>query len=203
MLLAFPAQRWFGHELGSREWLGLGLSAIGLSFLAVTVHSAPGHAHSDYSTSAMIAFESAAIGIGAVLVLSGKVERVRGRHGVLLGAAAGVLLGVSDVAVKALTGTVPADPLTILGPWTVIAAAGGIGAFFALARGLQIGGAIQVIALSSIAGNVAAILGGIIVFGDPIGGDILGVAARGAAFAAVIAAAALMPTPVRPAEVRT
>jgi multidrug transporter EmrE-like cation transporter len=201
-LLALPAVWWFGHELRTREWVGLGLSAAGLAFLAVTVNGAPAHAHSDYSTSAMVSFEAAAVGVGALLLLSGKVERISSRHGVLLGAAAGLLMGVSDVAIKALTGTVPGDPLSIVSPWTLVAALGGAGAFFALARGLQIGGAIQVIALSSIAGNIAAVLGGVLVFSDPVGGDTLGIVARAAAFSAVIAAAALIPAPMRPAEAR-
>jgi hypothetical protein len=111
-------------------------------------------------------------------------------------------MGVSDVAIKALTGTVPGDPLSILGPWTLVAAFGGVGAFFALARGLQIGGAIQVIALSSVAGNLAAVLGGIIVFGDPVGSGALDIVARATAFAAVIAAAALIPAPLRTAAAR-
>ena len=200
VLIAFPAVRWFGHELGPREWLGLALSAAGLSFLAITMHAA--HAHSDYSTSAMIAFEGAAITVGALLLLSGRVERVRDRHGVLLGAAAGVLFGVAHVAIKALTGTVPADPATLLGPWTLIAVLAGIGAFYSFARGLQLGGAIPVIVLSSVASNIATVMGGILVFGDPIGSDPLGIIARAAAFGAVIVAAALIPTPVRPAPAR-
>jgi hypothetical protein len=150
----------------------------------------------------MIAFEGAAITVGVLLVLSGRVERVRDRHGVLLGAAAGVLLGVAHVAIKALTGTVPADPATLLGPWTLIAVLAGIGAFYSFARGLQLGGAIPVIVLSSVASNIATVLGGILVFGDPIGSDPLGIIARAAAFGAVIVAAALIPTPVRPAPAR-
>jgi hypothetical protein len=38
----------------------------------------------------------------------------------------------------------------------------------------------------------------VIVFGDPVGGDALGIIARSAAFAAVIAAAALLPAPRTP-----
>ena len=45
------------------------------------------------------------------------------------------------------------------------------------------------IALTSVAANVSAILGGILVFGDPIGGDAFEIVARGCAFALVIAAA--------------
>jgi multidrug transporter EmrE-like cation transporter len=200
VLIAFPAVRWFGHQLGPREWLGLALSAAGLAFLALTMHAA--HAHSDYSTSAMIAFEAGAVAIGVLLLLSGRVERISDRHGVLLGAAAGVLLGVAHVAIKALTGTVPSDPATLLGPWTLIAVLAGIGAFYAFARGLQLGAAIPVIVLSSVASNIATVLGGVIVFGDPIGNDPIAIVARATAFCAVIVAAALIPTPVRPAPAR-
>ena len=194
-LLVVPAQRWFGHRIGRRELIGLGLSGVGLALLAVTMHNAAMHANSDYSTSAMIAFESGAVAIGLMLVLSGRHERAVAHTGIFLGAAAGVMLGVADVSVKALTGTVPGDPMSLLGPWTLVALLGGVGAFFALARGLQVGGAIQVIALSTIASNVAAVLGGIIVFGDPVGGDPLAIIGRVLAFAAVIGAAALMPSP--------
>ena len=50
----------------------------------------------------------------------------------------------------------------------------GVGAFFGLARGLQTGDAIPVIALTSVAANCASIAGGILVFGDPVGDDPLG-----------------------------
>jgi hypothetical protein len=65
------------------------------------------------------------------------------------------------------------------------------------ARALQIAAPIAVIALTSVAANVSAILGGIIVFGDPVGGDVVEVVARSAAFALVIAAAALIPAPLQ------
>ena len=117
----------------------------------------------------------------------------------MLGASAGILVGVADISVKALTGTVPGDPMSLLGPWTVVALAGAVGGFFALARGLQVGGAIQVIALSTMFANVSAVLGGILVFGDPMGGDVLSIAAKVIAFGAVIGAAVLMPGPSAPA----
>jgi hypothetical protein len=42
---------------------------------------------------------------------------------------------------------------------------------------------------------VTGIAGGILVFGDPIGADAIGIIARVAAFCAVIAAAVLIPAP--------
>jgi hypothetical protein len=200
VLLAYPAERWFGFKLGRREWAGLGLSATGLGLLAITTDPSATGTHSSYTVPAMLAFEGALVGVGAMLLASHKVERVRPRHGELLGVAAGLLIGASDVALKALTATVPAEPLSLLGPWAGFALLASVLAFFAIARGLQIGEAISVIALSSVAANCGAILGGVLVFGDPVGEDPLGVVLRSVAFAAVIAAAALMPGPVRAAR---
>ena len=103
------------------------------------------------------------------------------------------MLGVANVAVKALTGTVPGDPLAIVSPWAFTALVAGVGAFLALGRGLQTGGAIPVITLSSVTANLVSVAGGIAVFGDPMGTDPLAIAARSVAFAAVIAAAIVLP----------
>ncbi len=199
VLLAWPAERWFGFKLGRREWIGLGLSATGLALLAVT--ASPDGAHSSYSVAPMLAFEAILLVIGALMLHPGASQRVTERHGVLFAVAAGLLIGVSDVALKALAGTVPGDLVSIASPWTLTAVVASVLAFFAIARGLQVGNAISVIALSSIAANVVAILGGVLVFGDPMGSGAVEVVARSLAFAAVIAAAALMPGPVRAARV--
>ena len=70
-------------------------------------------------------------------------------------------------------------------------------AFYASARGLQLGQAVEVIAFTSVAANLAAITGGILVFRDPIGVGAPAITLRVTAFALVIAGAALMPAPVR------
>jgi hypothetical protein len=199
VLLAWLAQRWFGVRVGPREWLGLGLCAVGLALLALTSAEA-GAGSASYSTAAMISFEAGAVGIGALLLLSGSMGSLGRSSGPLLAVAAGLLLGVANVSVKALTGTVPGDLLTIISPWTLMALVAGIGAFFGLARGMQTGEAIPVIALTAVAANCASILGGILVFGDPVGDDPLDVVARCLAFAAVIVAVALMPAPRRTAN---
>ncbi|HMC05937.1 MAG TPA: hypothetical protein VKG89_00950 [Solirubrobacterales bacterium] len=193
VLLAWLAERWFGVRVGLREWIGLALCAIGLALLAATSAGAGSDSSSRYSIETMISFEAAAVGTGALLLLTGSAGSVRRTSGPLLGAAAGLLLGVANVSIKALTGTVPGDAWSLLGPWTLIALLAGVGAFFALARGLQIGGAIPVITLSAVTANLASITGGILVFGDSVGGDPLEIAARCAAFAAVIAAVVVMP----------
>jgi drug/metabolite transporter (DMT)-like permease len=201
VLLAWPAERWFGFRLGRREWCGLGLSAAGLACLAVTADVGGSSTHSSYSVVPMLAFEAGLLAVGTLMLLPGTAGRIAPQSGVLLGAAAGILIGVSDVALKALAGTVPSDLLSILSPWTLSAIVASVLAFFAMARGLQLGDAIPVIALSSIAANCTAILGGVLVFGDPVGSGAVEVVARSLAFAAVIAAAALMPGPIRAARV--
>ena len=200
VFLAVLADRWFGFELGRREWMGVALTALGLTFLGLTVQSGSTSSHSSYSISGMIAFEGAMILIGTLLVLSHRVERIRARHGVLLGAAAGILFGVSDISIKALTGTVPGDVLAILSPWTLVAIAASVAAFFSSARALQVGEGVSTIAITTVSANVSAILGGILVFGDPLGEDAYAIVARACAFTLVVAAAAFTPAPMRAAS---
>jgi drug/metabolite transporter (DMT)-like permease len=199
VFLAVLADRWFGFELGKREWMGVALTAVGLAFLGLTVQTGGGGSHSSYSISGMIAFEGAMVLLGAVLLMSHRVERVRHRSGLILGAAAGILFGVSDISIKALTGTVPGELMSIFSPWTFVAIVASVAAFYASARGLQVGDGLSVIALTSVSANLSAILGGILVFGDPLGADPFEAVARGMAFAMVIAATALMPAPMRAA----
>jgi len=196
-LLVLPASRWFNINLGVREIVGLVLSASGLAFLALTTAHPENGASSSYSASTMAAFEGGAIVIGAALLISAHRGDGHRHGGLLLGAAAGLLLGVSDVALKALAEVVPGSPLSIISPWTLVAALAGFVAFYALARSLQVGDPVSVIVISSVFANVAAIVGGVLVFGDPMGSDTLAIAGRSAAFAAVILAAALIPAAPR------
>ena len=78
-----------------------------------------------------------------------------------------------------------------------MALAASVLAFYASARALQLGPGVAVIAFTSIAANLAAIMGGILVFRDPIGIGALAITGRVIAFGLVIAGAALMPGPVR------
>src|SRR3954449_7597401 len=70
LLLAWIAERWFGVKVGPREWIGLGLCAVGLVLLAVTSVGG-GSESSRYSFEAMVSFEAAAVFIGTALLLSG------------------------------------------------------------------------------------------------------------------------------------
>jgi drug/metabolite transporter (DMT)-like permease len=199
VLLTVLAERFFGFKVGTRQWLGVGLTALGLVLLMVTLPGTGG-AHSSYSLAGMVAFESGMLAVGTLLVLSPRLGA--GAHrGVLLGAAAGILFGVSDVAIKALTSAVgDLGVLGLLSPWIAVAALASVVAFYSSARGLQTGEAVPVITLTSAAANVSTIAGGIIVFGDPLAGDPLGLVVQALAFTLVIVAAALTPAPIRAAS---
>jgi drug/metabolite transporter (DMT)-like permease len=195
VFLTVLAERYFGCSVGTRQWAGVGLTALGLVLLAVTL---PHHGgHSSYSTAGMIAFESALLALGTFLVLSKKLDSHE-HHGVMLGTAAGILFGVSDVAIKAITTSMgTGGGFAVLLPWLVTCIAASVIAFYASARGLQKGEAVPVITLTSAAANVTAISGGILVFGDPMPGDPIGIVLQSFAFVLVIVAAALMPAPLR------
>ena len=64
---------------------------------------------------------------------------------------------------------------------------------------MQDGEAVPVIAATSTAANVSCILGGIIVFGDPMPSDAVGICVQAFAFVLVVAAALVTPPPVRAA----
>jgi hypothetical protein len=200
VFLAVLAERFFGFELGRRQWVGIGLVAVSLSLLTVTGGGGGGGAHSGYSLTGMIIFEGVAVGVGLLLIFSHLIERVRAQPGVLLGIAAGLGFGISDVAIKALSGELESGPIGLLSPWSAIIVTAAIFSFYASARSLQIGDGVAVIAVTSVAANLSTILAGLAVFGDRLGDDALVVGARLGAFALILVGAALIPAPVRAGE---
>jgi len=171
--------------------------------LGVTI---PGHegASSQFSVSAMVSFEAGLLAIGTLLIMGPRIGAPGTHHGVMLGAAAGILFGVSDIAIKALTGLAGSGGfVALVSPWLLVTVVASVAAFYASARGLQTGEAVPVIAVTGAAANVAGILGGIVVFGDPLPGSALGIVLQGIAFALVIVAAWMTPAPVRVAAAYT
>ena len=197
VILAVMAERIFGFQVGMRQWIGVAMTALGLLLLVITLPATHG-AHSAYSLVGMIAFEGAMLAIGALLITGPRFGAPDHHHGVMLGGAAGVLFGVSDVAIKALTGLDGVGSI-LVSPWLAFTVLASIVAFYASARGLQDGEAVPVIASTSTAANVSCILGGIVVFGDPMPSDFVGIAVQILAFTMVVAAALVTPPPVRAA----
>jgi drug/metabolite transporter (DMT)-like permease len=199
VFLAVLAERFFGFELGRRQWVGIGLVAVSLSLLTLT-GGGGGDAHSGYSLAGMIIFEGVAVCLGLLLFLSHLIERMPVPRGVLLGIAAGLGFGISDVAIKALSGDLDSGPIGLLSPWSVVIVTAAVFSFFASARSLQIGDGVAVIAVTSVAANLSTILAGLAVFGDRLGDDAVVVGVRIAAFALILVGAALIPAPVRAGE---
>ena len=118
----------------------------------------------------------------------------------MLGAASGILFGVSDIAIKALSGMVGAHgPAGLASPWLLITIAASIVAFFTSARSLQDTDPVPVIAVTSAAATISGIVGGIVVFGDPMPAHVVGIAVQLTAFVLVVFAAWLTPAPSRAA----
>jgi drug/metabolite transporter (DMT)-like permease len=203
VLLAVMAERLFGLRIGRRQWMGLVLMAGGLILLGLTLPVAHG-ADSRFSVPGMISFEAALIVGGTLLIAGPRIGAPEEHHGFMLGAAAGILFGVSDIAIKAMSGLVGAHGFAgLLTPWLIVCIAASVAAFYASAKGLQDGEAVPVIAITGTAANVSGIVGGILVFGDPLSGNPLLLTVSCLAFCLVLMAAWLMPAPVRAASVST
>jgi hypothetical protein len=201
VLLAVMAEQMLGCRLGRRQWIGLALTAIGLMLLGFTLPAAHG-AHSKFSTPGLIGFEAVLIAAGTLLILGPSMGAPQEHHGYMLGAASGMLFGTSDVAIKAISGMVGSSgPIGLLSPWLLVCLAASVAAFYASAKAFQDGDAVPVIAVTGTAANVAGIVGGFIVFGDPLPTSPVSVVLQCLAFVLVVGAAWLMPAPVRAAAV--
>jgi len=195
--MAIMAERYLGVKLGRRQWIGIGLTAGGLILLGLSLPAVHG-AHSKFSVPGMIAFEAGLILAGTLLIMGPRIGAPAHHHGVMLGAAAGILFGVSDVALKAMTGLVGAHGIIgLVSPWMLVTLGASFVSFYASAKGLQDGDAVPVIAVTSTAANVTGIVGGIIVFGDPFPAHPLGIVIQCTAFILVLVAAWLTPAPSR------
>jgi drug/metabolite transporter (DMT)-like permease len=150
VFLAVFAERFFGFHLGRRQWVGVTITAAGLVVIGLTGGGAGDPQRA--SLAALIAVEGGIFAIGAALVRASTHRHVLPRaEGLLLGAAAGALFGVSDVAIKWLTQAAPGPLLGLLSPWTLTALIAGVISFYASARSLQIGEGVEVIAITSVA----------------------------------------------------
>jgi len=199
VFLGVFAERAFGMPLGRRQWLGIGVATAGLALLGVTAaHATPSGAQSGYGVAVAVAFEAGLVATGVAFILWPRLgpSDENGPSALLLAAAAGLLFTVSHIGIKAVAGSFSVGSLA----WLPLIIGAFLGAFFGSARSLQVGDAVPVIAVTSAVSNASAIVGGILVFDDPIGGSAFVVAMRIAAFALVVLAAALIPAPVRAAD---
>jgi hypothetical protein len=196
VFLTVVADRVFAHSVTMREWIGVALAAAGLAFLAATLEGAGREAHSGYDAPVLALYVAAcsAVGVGVAIA----ANRSAHHAGVLFAASSGLLWAASDVSIKALSGRLGDGAAEVLlHPLAAMIAVCSLAGLLVSARSLQIGKAVPVIAVTSVAANAFTIAAGPILFGEPMPDDSLGVAVRLLAFALVIGAAALTPAPVR------
>lgn len=197
--LAVLSQRLFGDAVERRQWLALLLGGVGLALLALTLPSFDG-SHSQFALAAILSFEGGLALLAAALAFTHRSERLAAHRGSLLAVLAGTLIALAGVAIKALTGE-GAVALTLLVPWIALIVLCGVLAQYSTVVALQSGGAIETIGLMGLVANATQILGGVLVFGDPIASGPLGITLQGSAFALVCVSALLLP-PRQPAPAR-
>jgi len=190
--LAVMAQRLFGDPVERRQWGALLLGGAGLALLVLTVPHFSG-SHSGFTVGAMLGFEGGLALLAVGLALGHhRSERLAGYDRIVLAAIAGTLFALAGVAIKGLTGAGDIS-LAVLAPWILLTLVAGLGAQYAAAAALQRGGAIETIGLMGLVANATQILGGVLVFGDPLSTDPLGLGLQATAFAMVCASALLIP----------
>ena len=189
--LAVMSQRLFGDRIERRQWLALLLGGAGLALLAATLPHF-GDSHSRFSAAPILGFEGGLALIATGLALGHRAERLAARRGVLLAALAGTLFALAGIAIKGLTGVSDAS-LAVVVPWVaLIVLCGGLAQYTAVAA-LQRGGAIETIGLMGLVANATQIAAGLLVFGDPLSTDPLGISLQATAFAMVCLSALLLP----------
>jgi drug/metabolite transporter (DMT)-like permease len=192
VLLAVMSQRLFGDPVERRQWLALLLGGGGLALLAVTVPQLHG-SHSEFSAGAILGFEGGLALLASGLALGHRSQRLAQRHGVLLAALAGTLIAFAGIAIKGLFG-VGEISIALVAPWVALIVVCGALAQYTTVAALQRGQAIEAIGLIGLVANATQIAGGVLVFGDPLSANPLGIALQTTAFAMVCASALLLPS---------
>jgi multidrug transporter EmrE-like cation transporter len=196
-LLTVVADRVFGHSVTRREWIGVGLTAVGLAVLAGTMHGVAENRHSDYHAATLATYVGLAAGLGLLAAFGARRTPFGGPT---LAVSAGLLWGASDVSIKALSGHLDNGPLGWIHPLALVILAASLVGLAVSARSLQVGDAVPVIALTSATANLCTIAAGPIVFGEPLPDAPLAIAVRVLAFTLVIVASALTPPPLHTVE---
>jgi drug/metabolite transporter (DMT)-like permease len=192
VLLTPLAGRVFGLPTTRRDWIGVGITAAGLTLLAATLGDSGHSAHRDFDAATLWLYVGLLTAAAAACCAAAGVLRT----GPALALAAGLLWGGSDVTIKAASGDlIDRWLLAFLTPEAATITVLSLIGLVVSARSLQIGPAVAVIAITSAAANVVTIAAGPLVFGEPLPSDTASLVARLAGFVAVVAGAALTPGP--------
>jgi hypothetical protein len=193
VLLTVIADRVFGYHVTRREWICVALTALGLAFLAATMHGTADSRHSDYEPSTLALYVCVAAG-GGLLAAAASRRTIAG--GPALAVSAGLLWGASDVSIKALSHHLDQGAFGWIHPLALVILLASLIGLAVSARSLQVGEAVSVIAVTSACANLCTIAAGPVVFGEPLPSNNFELGLRLLAFALVIGAAALTPPPL-------
>jgi uncharacterized membrane protein len=181
-VLAIVVHR-FGTPLLARERRGAAIAVAGLVLLglSLTGHVAPAAPAHTETLLIVIGVGVGLAGLLAVLALAAI------RPAASLGAAAGILFGVGDMATK---GAVDGNGWIFVPILAACTAAG----FIVLQLAFQRGRVLETAGLSTLVNNLIPIVGGLVVFHETLPSGLAGVA-RVASFAAVVCGAVLLAHP--------
>ena len=206
LLVVFSAV-FLGERASRREWAGLGVLAVSLVLVYLSLE--PGRDKVGTSASGWV---MAALALGTVIV--GLVAFLfatwgsRRASGALYGAAAGLMYGVAGLQTKGMagffsehlderTGGFILDALTSPYPYLLVVMCGA--GLLLFQTGLQRGRASIVVPVSNVVGSVYLIMTGTIAFGEPLPQDPLRLALRIAGFLVATIIVVLLPTHEREA----
>jgi drug/metabolite transporter (DMT)-like permease len=204
LLVLFSAV-FLGERATPREWAGLGVLALSLVLIYLSLE--PGHdrvgvyAHGGL----MIAVAGTTVTVGlTVFLLAARGSRRNGRpaSGVLYGAAAGLMYGVAGLQTKGMAGYFAqhlADGTggfilqVVTSPYPyVLVVMSGVGLLL-FQTGLQRGRASIVVPVSNVVGSVYLVMAGTVVFDEPLPADPVRLALRVAGFVVAIVIVVCMP----------
>jgi drug/metabolite transporter (DMT)-like permease len=183
-LLALLVQRVAHVRLAWHEWLGVGLAIGGLALLGISlIGGSKGGSRGDWMV--VVSWVLVATAVACLAAGAGRFVLAPGAG---LGIAAGLLFAAGDIATKAAVGGG-----TRLALIPVLFSCQGLG-FVWLQLGFQRGSAIATAGVATLFTNSVPIAAGFFVFGEDVPSGAAG-ALRIAAFAVVIAGAALLARP--------
>jgi hypothetical protein len=177
-VLAILAHR-LGTPLTRQERIGTSIAVGGLVLLGLSLTSAVTPTAPARTMTLVVVIAAGAALAGCLVLLARRV-----RPGALLGCAAGILFGIGDMATKGAVDGVGLLFVPILAVCTALA-------FVTLQMAFQRGRVLETAGSSTLVNNLIPIVGGIVVFHEPIPPGLAGVA-RVISFAAVVAGAVLL-----------
>lgn len=198
-LLVVFSSVFLGERTTQREWAGLGVLALSLLMVCLSMEHAPLGVHA--GTGEMLAVVAGTVLLGLAAFVSAVRSGSRaGRPipGLLYGAASGLLYGAAGLQTKGVSGFLAESGHHFVGrtlsspyPYLYLTLSGAGLLLFQTA--LQRGRASIVVPVSSVVGSVYTVLAGTVVFGEPLPQDPVRLVLRSAGFGAAIVVVALMP----------